>query len=75
MPAKNTKTVRSHKVVAPVKVKKDKAAPKHARSAYTFFLEEVCPHRYSDGAWITHLLITHAWFQTSHSITHSQMYT
>lgn len=50
MPAKNTKTVRSHKVVAPVKVKKDKAAPKHARSAYTFFLEEVCPHRYSDGA-------------------------
>lgn len=42
------KTVKAGKAVKevapPAKVKKDKAAPKQARSAYTFYLEEViCP--------------------------------
>lgn len=40
------KTVKSAKVVketaSHAKVKKDKAAPKQARSAYTFYLEQVC---------------------------------
>jgi hypothetical protein len=42
MPPNTTKAARGHKESAPrAKVKKDKAAPKQARSAYTFYLEEV----------------------------------
>ena len=40
MPTKTVKAGKSEKASS-VRVKKDKNAPKPARSAYTFFLEEV----------------------------------
>jgi hypothetical protein len=40
MPPKIVKATKSHKETLHSKVKKDKAAPKQARSAYTFYLEE-----------------------------------
>ena len=63
-----TKAVKSGKVVKevapPAKVKKDKAAPKQARSAYTFYLEEVLLHplTYKLPLHYNHLLLPTAMF-------------